>query len=253
MELYLQSAAVILVCLIFQRIYPSTQNQKFLRPELSLDVIYLVLGSLVIGQLAISIVNTIVILGDLGDIAERLSVEIAPYDNVLNVITCLILVDFVAYWYHFIFHKGTLWKFHATHHSSKTLDWLSASRFHPIENVFNIAIQTIVAVLIFKFNIYTFAAASGIRSLYGYFVHSNISWTFGPLGYVFASPYFHRWHHTMEKEGWDKNFGGVFSAWDFIFGTAYWPKNKQPHNFGVPDKLGNTLWSQFKYPFIKSA
>jgi len=50
--------------------------------------------------------------------------------------------------------------------------------------------------------------------------HSHLPWRFGPLYYVFASPMFHSVHHSVSAEHHDRNFGGILSIWDFLFGTA---------------------------------
>src|SRR5260221_261456 len=40
--------------------------------------------------------------------------------------------DLLLYWIHRGFHGAALWKYHAIHHSSQNLDWISAARFHPV-------------------------------------------------------------------------------------------------------------------------
>ncbi len=44
----------------------------------------------------------------------------------------VVLSDFMLYWLHRLFHGGAFWKYHAVHHSSEELDWISAARFHPV-------------------------------------------------------------------------------------------------------------------------
>jgi hypothetical protein len=84
-------------------------------------------------------------------------------------------------------------------------------------------------------------------------VHANLNWTFGPLKYVFASPVFHRWHHTLEDEGLDKNFAPTFPVLDLIFGTFYMPPGKLPARFGVHDtEFPEGFLGQFVYPFRRS-
>lgn len=61
-----------------------------------------------------------------------------------------------------------------------------------------------------------------------------MSWDFGPLRAILASPRFHRWHHTSAEEGRDKNFAGLLPLWDILFGTYYIP-DSQPTGFGVSD------------------
>jgi len=47
----------------------------------------------------------------------------------------IIVIDFTGYWLHRAFHSRRLWPFHAIHHSSTDLDWLSAARVHPVNDI----------------------------------------------------------------------------------------------------------------------
>ena len=38
----------------------------------------------------------------------------------------------MMYCLHRMFHGGGFWKYHAIHHSSEDVDWISAARFHPV-------------------------------------------------------------------------------------------------------------------------
>ena len=57
----------------------------------------------------------------------------------LQSIIFLVGSDFMLYWLHRMFHRGDFWKYHAIHHSSEDLEWISAARFHPV----NLLIGTI--------------------------------------------------------------------------------------------------------------
>lgn len=71
----------------------------------------------------------------------------------------------------------------------------------------------------------------------------------GPLKFVVASPVFHRWHHTTEKQGIDKNFAGLLPLWDLVFGTFYMPEGEQPLEFGVlGEEVPDGIWRQLLYP-----
>jgi sterol desaturase/sphingolipid hydroxylase (fatty acid hydroxylase superfamily) len=56
----------------------------------------------------------------------------------------LVASDFMLYWLHRMFHGGAFWKYHAIHHSSEELEWISAARFHPV----NLFIGTIMVDVI---------------------------------------------------------------------------------------------------------
>jgi sterol desaturase/sphingolipid hydroxylase (fatty acid hydroxylase superfamily) len=162
----------------------------------------------------------------------------------------LLLGDFLGYWQHRAFHQvGTLWRFHSIHHSSVNLDWLSSVRVHPINDVVA-NIITALPLLFLGFSPVAFAAYVPLLTLYAIMLHANVSWTFGPLRHVIASPTYHRWHHTSEEEGMDKNFAGLFPWIDRVFGTLYLPKGVQPAEFGVAgETIPESFFGQMKYPF----
>ena len=87
---------------------------------------------------------------------------------------------------------------------------------------------------------------------YAIFLDANVSWNFGPLRFVLASPRFHRWHHTAAEEGREKNFAGLLPLWDILFGTYYMPA-KQPTRFGVSDPDPTDLLGQILWPFRNTA
>jgi sterol desaturase/sphingolipid hydroxylase (fatty acid hydroxylase superfamily) len=161
----------------------------------------------------------------------------------------LLIQDVMLYWIHRIFHTRLGWDFHAVHHSPKVLDWLSTVRFHPVNNLLAFVL-TDVAVLLMGFSPAVFLVLVPFNTVYSALVHANLDWTFGPLRYAFASPVFHRWHHTTLGEGLDKNFASTFPFLDLIFGTFYMPAGKLPEQFGngEPDFPEDFL-GQLLHPF----
>jgi sterol desaturase/sphingolipid hydroxylase (fatty acid hydroxylase superfamily) len=148
-----------------------------------------------------------------------------------------------------LFHSRRLWKFHAVHHSSKEVDWLSSVRLHPVNDAVSRIFQAVPFVLL-GFSPAVVAAYVPFLTLYAILLHANVSWTFGPMGYLVASPAFHRWHHTKEPEAIDKNFAGLLPMWDLLFGTFYLPKDRRPTEFGVHDDgVPENFWGQLAYPF----
>ena len=161
----------------------------------------------------------------------------------------LVLADLLAYWSHRLFHGRWLWPFHAIHHSSRTVDWLSSVRLHPINDVVSRIVQ-VLPLYWLGFNGAVLAAFVPFLTLYALLLHANLSWTYGPFGYLIASPAFHRWHHTSEEEGLDTNFAGLFPFIDLAFGTFYMPADRQPQRFGiVNDDVPEGLIGQLLYPF----
>ena len=164
----------------------------------------------------------------------------------------LILGDLLGYASHRLFHSRWLWKFHAIHHSAEDVDWLAATRLHPVNEI-GTRVMQVVPLYLLGFRGKPLAAAVPILAFYAIFLHANLRWDFGPLRYIIASPAFHRWHHTSQEEGLDRNFAGLFPWIDALFGTLYMPRGRQPERFGVVgENVPKSLLGQLAYPFRSS-
>lgn len=163
-------------------------------------------------------------------------------------ILILLIQDVLLYIAHRIFHTRLAWKYHAIHHSPTVLDWMATVRFHPVNNLFSFAFADI-AVLLMGFSPEALILLTPFNLIYSAMTHANLNWTFGPLRYVFASPVFHRWHHTTEKEGIDKNFASTFPILDLLCGTFYMPPGRLPQQFGNGENdFPEDFWGQLVYP-----
>jgi sterol desaturase/sphingolipid hydroxylase (fatty acid hydroxylase superfamily) len=180
--------------------------------------------------------------------------QLLPVRNLplwLQCVMMLLIQDVLLYWIHRVFHSGWAWKFHAIHHSPAVLDWMATARFHPVNNLLSFGLADVV-VLLLGFSPAALFALVPFNIIYSAMVHANLNWTFGPLRYVLASPVFHRWHHTTEAEGLDKNFASTFSFLDLAFGTYYLPPGKLPEHFGNGEHdFPEGFCGQLLYPFKK--
>lgn len=128
------------------------------------------------------------------------------------------------------------------------MTWLAAGRMHPINDALTRVCQ-VVPIALLGFSARGILEVAPLLVLYVILLHSNLNWDFGPFRYVLVSPAYHRWHHTSDAEGLDKNFAGIFPLWDILFGTCYFPR-REPQKFGVHrDSVPETLWGQLLYPF----
>lgn len=170
----------------------------------------------------------------------------------LQAFEALFVADLAGYWIHRLFHGGTLWKFHAVHHSSTHVDWLSSVRLHPVNDAL-MRIPQALLILALGFPPTVLVAYLPAVVIYGIFLHANVPWDFGPLRHVMASPAFHRWHHTSLAEGRDRNFAGIFPIIDIVFGTFHLPRGRQPSAFGVGgEAVPRGIWAQMLYPFRRT-
>ena len=167
----------------------------------------------------------------------------------LQAVTFVVVSDFLTYWIHRGFHGVKLWKYHAVHHSSEELDWISAARFHPV-NIFLGSVLVDVILLLAGISPNVMLWVGPFNTATSAFVHANLNWTLGPFKYVIAGPVFHRWHHTAANRGGSKNFAGTFPIWDLLFGTFYMPAKKLPRAYGIDDAdFPESFGAQMLYPF----
>lgn len=156
----------------------------------------------------------------------------------------LVLADIAGYWSHRMRHRGVLWYFHTIHHSPTKLDALAAARMHPVDDIID---NTWVGASLFVagFSTETIFAIGPILFLHIALTHANVSWDFGPFKKVFVSPVHHRAHHEI---GPGKNYAGMFSFIDVLFGT-YEDTSGREH--GAGEMIPETLLAHLAWPFQK--
>jgi sterol desaturase/sphingolipid hydroxylase (fatty acid hydroxylase superfamily) len=164
----------------------------------------------------------------------------------------LMLMDLSAYWGHRLFHTlPGLWRFHAIHHSAVNIRWSTTGRIHPVNEIANYAV-TVVPCFVIGLPLSVVLPLVPVMVIYAVSAHAQWNPSFGPLRAVFASPRFHRWHHTHSSEGGNKNFANLFSFWDRVFGTYYLPEGKVAEKFGLDEGgIPEDYVSQLLYPFRK--
>ena len=160
-----------------------------------------------------------------------------------------VLADFMSYWLHRWFHGRRLWRFHAVHHSSTELDWLSAARAHPVNEALSRA-AILLPVVAAGFSLKAAVWIGSVFVLYSLPLHANVDWGYGPLRKVLASPLFHRWHHCDEPDVPALcNLAGVFPVWDILFGTYFMPEGRVPRHFGTSTPVPEGVVGQLAFPF----
>jgi sterol desaturase/sphingolipid hydroxylase (fatty acid hydroxylase superfamily) len=84
------------------------------------------------------------------------------------------------------------------------------------------------------------------------FIHANVRWQFRAVRRLVATPAFHHWHHSADREAVDKNFSVHTPIWDILFRTYYLPE-QWPTRYGVSGRRDvPTSWiKQLTYPFAR--
>lgn len=222
-------------------------------------------------NLALVVVNTFVLrlLFPLAAVALALMAEergwgvlnniaISPF---LAVIVSVVVLDFVIYLQHVLFHAiPLLWRLHRVHHADTDYDVTTGLRFHPIEIMISMLIK-FSAILVLGPPVIAIIAFEIILNGCAMFNHSNIvipRHIDRVLRLFLVTPDVHRVHHSSIKRETNSNYGFSLPWWDRLFGTYC----AQPRLGHKQMEIGLNQFREAKYvklhwllliPFIGSA
>jgi sterol desaturase/sphingolipid hydroxylase (fatty acid hydroxylase superfamily) len=243
---------VILTGLLFvplERLSPLKREQRLFRNEWREDLFYYFVSSMMVQVLTfLAMAPSNLIVAETGWQQFRAFIFALPL--VVQVVAIMLFTDLIQYWLHRAFHRvPALWRFHAVHHSAKSMDWIAGARMHFIEII---VLRGVTAIPMFTLGFDPAAIQIYLLIVYFYsaFIHANIGWNLKPVEQLVATPRFHHWHHGEEREAIDVNFAIHFPFLDRLFGTHHMPEGRWPRAYGIeghPVPCG--YWKQFLYPF----
>lgn len=222
--------------------------QRVCRPGLLTDLTHLLVNNLLVSVGAV----VLVVLAALPVLWIRAFDLQGHLPGALSIGVAVVTVLVGNYWGHRLTHHVPfLWRFHAVHHSIEHMDWVASGRLHPIDSAFTQAFALTPAFLL-GYGGGTFAGVTVFFTLLALFQHANVRLRFPLLRWIVNTPEWHHWHHSVDPEARDKNFG--LPLVDLIFGTAYLPKRRRPTAFGVEDPVpAQGYLAHLAYPFRKVA
>lgn len=138
--------------------------------------------------------------------------------NVWTVLLAVVVIDFLYYWQHRLYHEiRLLWTIHNVHHSSPWMNFTTSFRLNwlgPLVSPF-----FFVPAVLVGFNINAILLFFTLNLFYQFFLHTEsvgkLPWVEGWLN----TPSAHRVHHGSNPKYIDKNYGGILMVWDRLFGT----------------------------------
>ena len=171
----------------------------------------------------------------------------------LQALLYFAVADFCVYWLHRTQHAVPwLWAFHSVHHSQTELTFVTSQRVHPIDHLFQDVLMFLPLSLL-GFHEAAWIPLYLASELTLALQHSRLPWTYGPLYRLLVSPVFHQCHHARAPAYRDRNFAGIFSVWDYLFGTAVKPAHGAPRDFGVEGLEHSSLYESLAEPFRRIA
>jgi sterol desaturase/sphingolipid hydroxylase (fatty acid hydroxylase superfamily) len=231
----------------FERLASLHPAQRTFRPGWAMDVLTGLMNGLLVYLallFALGGVNAAAAMG-----APALRQWIGSRSLVWQIVVALAVGDLGVYVIHRLQHTvAWLWRFHAVHHSAEEMDWLVALRFHPIDLFLLrlVSLGALVALNLGPSAIGVFIAVSGWQ---GWLVHANVRLPYGPLRWLLASPEFHHWHHSAERDAHDRNYASLLAAWDVLFGTMFLPRGRRPLRYGIEERIPAGWVGRFVHPF----
>lgn len=240
-------AALFLVFVPIERLF-ALRPQRVFRHGLLTDLTHLLVNRffVTIGAIALAMMLALPFIW----IRSFHLVDSLPTAAALVLSVALVFVG--NYWGHRLTHQVPfLWRFHAVHHSISDMDWVAAGRLHPLDSAFTQAF-TIVPLFLLGYGGGVFAGVAVAVTLLAIFQHANVRLKFPVVRWVIPTPEWHHWHHAIDAEATNKNFG--LPVVDKLFGTAYMPRGKQPTGFGIDDPVPQDGYLRhIAYPFTKRA
>ena len=164
----------------------------------------------------------------------------------------IVVADLGYYWAHRWAHETPrLWRLHAIHHSPTAMDWLVATRTHPLEIVY---VRGLSFVPVYALGLIDVTAAGQSAALmllvvfntfWGFFIHANVGLNLGWIERIVTTPRFHHWHHADDSAAvHNKNYAALLPALDMVFGTFHLPQREFPKTYGSPTRLPHGFMRQ---------
>jgi sterol desaturase/sphingolipid hydroxylase (fatty acid hydroxylase superfamily) len=211
---------LVLLALVCERIWPAERRPLLARGYLQ-DAGYFLLYILAIAPfMTLLSVGSAVVLGSHARWLE--APWTASWPRVAVVVTTLLAMDLCNWIAHLADHRiGAFWRVHALHHSQEELSVLTSFRAHPLMHTSGFLLATVPVLALTGAH----PLAPVLITVYvclGTLPHTNVNWSYGPLGWVLVSPASHRLHHSTDSQG--VNLGVVLTVWDHLAGTAQRPR-----------------------------
>ena len=171
---------------------------------------------------------------------------------ILHALLFFAIFDFFYYWWHRAQHElPWLWAQHELHHSEQNLNISTSVRHHWLEEPFRVFSLTLPMSLLFRLDPPSVGWVFTIFTFWGYFIHMNLKLPLGPITGWFGGPQYHRIHHSIETQHYNRNYAAFFPIYDRLFGTQHLPaKNEWPKTGITSMPEGNSIPHALVGPFI---
>ncbi len=160
-----------------------------------------------------------------------------------------VVVDYLYYWNHRIFHHKRVFPVHLVHHTVEHMDVMATSR-NTLWTSFLIVYLWVNGLMLYLTDLNAgYLVAMSLTACLDLWKHSN-HWRQRPQwqhwisrNLLIMTPLDHAWHHGSQL---NSNFGANFNLFDKLHGS-YCAKKDYPDKIGVSTRL--SPWQQLLFPF----
>jgi sterol desaturase/sphingolipid hydroxylase (fatty acid hydroxylase superfamily) len=251
--LVVRSNAVFGIALLFALFVPleklfALRRQRTFRPGLLTDLTHILVNSV----LTTVAVLVLVIAAAIPFVWLRRMDLVGGLPEWGAIVVAAAVVAVANYWGHRLTHTVPfLWRFHSVHHSIEQMDWVASGRLHPLDQAFTQAF-TVFPLVLLGYGAGVFGGVAVFITLLALFQHANVRLRFPGVRWVINTPEWHHWHHAIDVDARDKNFG--LPVVDKLFGTAYLPKGARPVGFGTSSPVpADGYLRHLAYPFTPAS
>ncbi len=233
------------------------RRQELFRKNFITDVLYLFISGILPSFLLVVTTSAIILFFRVALPTQWFN-YVQSFPVSVRILAIIIAGDFGFYWAHRWAHEiPFIWRIHCIHHSPTEVDWLVATRVHPLEVVF---LRSISFIPVCALGLVDFSGDQAdlssllllsFNNFWGIFIHANVKFRFGWLEHVISTPHFHHWHHANDSAlVINKNYAALLPVYDRLFDTLHQPKNHFPAKYGISIPLHKGLFKQLAYPIF---
>jgi sterol desaturase/sphingolipid hydroxylase (fatty acid hydroxylase superfamily) len=226
--------ALVIAAVVCERIWPAERRPLLARGHVQ-DATYFLLYVLAIAPFMtlLSVGSAVILRSHASWLQANWTAQWPRWTVVVATLLAMDLCNWLAHWSD---HRvGALWRVHALHHSQEELSVLTSFRAHPLMHTNGFLLATVPVLFLTGAH----PLAPVLITVYvclGTLPHTNVQWTYGPLGRIFVSPGYHRLHHSVDGRQ-DVNLGVVLTVWDVLARKAQYPaKGAVPCATGLTDR-----------------
>jgi sterol desaturase/sphingolipid hydroxylase (fatty acid hydroxylase superfamily) len=235
--------AISLLVYALELLFPWRKKQAAIREDFWLDLFYMFFNFFLFGLVGYAAISHVVslafnnLLADVFGIRNLVAINVAELPRWSQLLLLFLVRDFIQWNIHrLLHHVPFLWEVHKVHHSVREMGFAAHLRYHFGETMVYRSIEYLPLAMI-GFGIQDFLLVHLFTIMIGHLNHANIYLPLGPIKYLLNNPQMHIWHHAKDLPKGIKgiNYGISLSIWDYLFGTAWIPRDGRDIKLGFDD------------------